>query len=200
MTNVNDSWKNKNVFKKQLNFNISELSSKSTYPNHWIDFITLINLFNPKSILDVGCGCGAIYELCKKELPNLQYYGVDYSEDAINLAKEHWNKDVFSVCDYKDLTKSYISNFDLIHLGAVLDVLDNGDEALEYLLSLSPKNILIGRMKITDKDSHYTTYQAYDEITTCAYYHSKNNFLSLCDKYGYNIRNINDNFYLNKKI
>ena len=71
---------------------------------------------------------------------------------------------------------------------------------LLYYYSLSPKNILIGRMKITDKDSHYTTYQAYDEITTCAYYHSKNNFLSLCDKYGYNIRNINDNFYLNKKI
>ena len=84
-------------------------------------------------------------------------------------------------------------------MGALLDVLDNGDEALEYILSLSPKNILIGRMKITDKNSYYTTYKAYDEITTCAYYHSKNNFLHLCEKYDYSIHNINDNFYLIKK-
>ena len=84
--------------------------------------------------------------------------------------------------DYKQLTNSYLSNFDLIHMGALLDVLDNGDEALEYILSLSPKNILVGRMKITNEESYYTTYKAYDEITTCAYYHSKNNFLLLVTK------------------
>ena len=199
MTDVNESWKNEVVFKKQLELNLKELSSKSSYPSHWIDFINLINLFSPKSILDVGCGCGAIYELCRKELPNLSYFGIDYSSEAISIAKEKWEDSYFDVLDYKQLTNSYLSNFDLIHMGALLDVLDNGDEALEYVLSLSPKNILVGRMKITNEESYYTTYKAYDEITTCAYYHSKNNFLHLCEKYGYDTHNINDNFYLIKK-
>ena len=84
-------------------------------------------------------------------------------------------------------------------MGALLDVLPNGDEVLEHVLSLSPTSVLIARMKLTDKDSYYDTYTAYDEITTCAYYHNKKNFVNLCKKYGYSISNIENNFYLKKQ-
>jgi trans-aconitate methyltransferase len=197
MNNVTDSWKNKNVFMKQLDLNLKELSNKN-YPEHWLAFIQHIKTENPNSILDIGCGCGAYYELCKVEFPLLKYTGVDYSEDAITIASNKWAYSEFFVRDYKELTPEYVKQFDLIHLGALLDVLPNGDEALEFILSLEAKNVLIGRMKITDKPSYFETYTAYDEITTYAYYHNKSNFLDLCKKYHYIVKNINNNFYLVK--
>tara|TARA_R100001015_G_C4603878_1_gene158854 strand:+ start:87 stop:686 length:600 start_codon:yes stop_codon:yes gene_type:complete len=199
MNNVSKSWKDSNVFLKQLELNLKELSSIRNYPTHWIDFIELIKTNNPASILDIGCGCGAIFELCRYHFENMKYFGLDYSENAIILAKKTWDTNSFDVMDYKSLTKDYISEFDLLHLGALLDVLPNGDEALEYILSITPKSVLITRMKFTEKESYYETYKAYDEITTCAYYHNKTNFLNLCEKYGYAVSHLNNNFYLNKK-
>jgi trans-aconitate methyltransferase len=196
MMSVIDNWKYSNVFKKQLDYNLMEL--EGTYPPHWYSFISLININNPQSMLDVGCGCGSFYELCKRELPNIKYYGVDYSENAIKLAKETWDENSFSVKDCLKLTKEDILEYDLIHMGALLDVLPNGDDVLEYIFNLQPKNILITRMKLTDKESYYNTYTVYDEIISCEYYHNRDNFIKMCKKYGYSISNIENNFYLKK--
>ena len=59
--------------------------------------------------------------------------------------------------------------------------------------------MLIARMKFTEKESYYETYTAYDEITTCAFYHNTNNFLGLCEVYGYSIDRLDNNIYLTKK-
>jgi trans-aconitate methyltransferase len=198
MTNVINSWKNNNVFKKQLQLNLIELTNKTTYPSHWNAFISFIEEINPKTILDVGCGCGSFYKLCNIEFPDVKYEGIDYSIDAIELAIKTWSYNNFSVKDYLLLTKDEISTYDVIHLGAILDILPNGDEALDFLLSLEPKNVIIGRMKITDKPSYYETYLAYDEIMTYSYHHNKENFLKICGKYDYQLKNINNNFYLYK--
>jgi len=198
MNNVTNSWKNKKVFEKQLELNLKELSNESYYPSHWRAFISLLRENKPKTMLDVGCGCGTYYELCKREISDLKYTGMDYSEEAINLAIKYWSYNGFIVKDYLHLTKDFISEFDLIHLGALLDVLPNGDEGLEFILSLEPKNVLIGRMKLTNEPSFNETYTAYDEITTFMYHHNRSNFIELCKKYGYEIINIENNFYLTK--
>ena len=93
--------------------------------------------------------------------------------------------------NYKVLGSTHISelfNFDIV-------VNENN---LDFLLSLEPKNVIIGRMKITDKPSYYETYLAYDEIMTYSYHHNKENFLKICGKYDYQLKNINNNFYLYK--
>ena len=193
-----ENWKNENVFKKQLELNKRELSSSSSYPPHWNAAINFIAKLKPKTLLDVGCGCGSFYELCKIELPNIKYIGVDYSEEAINLAKQSWGYNEFYVKDYNDLDSEFIKSFDLIHLGALLDVLPNGDEALRFILSLNPKSVLIGRMRLTDKESYFEKYSAYDEIETFAYYHNYKHFLNLCDSNNYEIIRVDNNFLLNK--
>lgn len=200
MEDVINSWKNENVFQKQLELNQKEISTKQSYPAHWNAFISFINHYNPKTILDVGCGCGTYYELCNKEFSGLTYTGVDYAEEAINIAKKTWNYSGFYVKDCLSLTEEYVLNYDLIHLGALLDVLPNGDEVLEHILSIKPKSVLIGRMKLTDKESYYDTYTAYNEIITCAYYHNKTNFINLTKKYGYEIFSIDNNFYLKQIV
>ena len=94
------------------------------------------------------------------------------------------------------LIQSDISEYDLVFTSALFDVMPNGDDALEHILRLQPKSLLVSRAKLTLDESFYRTYTAYDEIETCEFYHNKDNFLSLCGEYNYDINQINDNFYL----
>ncbi len=203
MNNFKNDWiNNEAVFHHQLELNLKQIATMGDYPQHWLIFIDFVNRFEPRNILDIGCGCGVYYELCKKHL-NVQYTGIDCSEDAAKLAIETWNYDNFFAKGYEELTAEYIEQFDLIHAGAMLDVLPNGDEALEFLLSLSPKAFLIGRVKLTDKPSYYETFTAYnDSIFSYRFYHNETNFLQLCAKNNYIVHHQGergvDNFYLRK--
>lgn len=191
---LHNSWRSTpEVFEKQLDLNLKQLNDK-TLPEHWEAFIAMVKVSRAESILDVGCGCGAYWELCNRFLPNVAYFGIDYSTDAISIAKKTWNNDSFKCMSYTELTPEY----EAIHIGALLDVLPNGDEALEFFLRLNANALIIGRMKLTNDDSYYRTYMAYDSITTCEYHHNADNFLSVCKKYGYKILSIKDNFLLMK--
>tara|TARA_R110000824_G_scaffold3379_2_gene15986 strand:- start:6958 stop:7575 length:618 start_codon:yes stop_codon:yes gene_type:complete len=197
MSDLKCSWKNnKNVAQKQLKLNLNELSSKDSYPAHWNACLHLIKHFGPKKILDLGCGVGTMYRVITEAIPNIDYTGVDFSEESIKLAKETWGHGKFYVKDVMSLIQSDISEYDLVFTSALFDVMPNGDDALEHILRLQPKSLLISRAKITLDKSFYRTYMAYDEIETCEFYHNKDNFLSLCSEYNYEINQINDNFYL----
>lgn len=179
-----DSWKNNVVFSKQLELNKRELLN---YPPHWVEFVNILKSLGSKKILDLGCGVGAMSELCKKNIPDILYTGVDYSDDAIRIARNEWPHNDWFVMSYENLNKEFCKQFDTLHAGAFLDVLSNGDEVLDLLLSLGVCNVLIGRARVTEKNSYYTTYKAYDEITTYAYHHNLNNLKSLSDKHSYNL-------------
>ena len=140
-----DSWKNKKVFEKQLATNRFELDGNP--PPHWEDFEFALNFLTGQhdatSLLDVGCGAGVYKELCNKINPNIKYVGMDYSEEAVKIAREEFG-DHFYCGDYKDLTKEDAQKFDILHAGALLDMLPKGDEALEFFLSLGFKYVLFG--------------------------------------------------------
>ena len=184
MNSLADAWKNEEVFKDQYELNLYELDH---YPNHWNIFISTVSALRPtiQSVLDVGCGAGIFYELCRRHFPHIKYTGVDYAEEAIKLASEKWDHPEFYVRDYRDLTTEDAEQYDLLHAGAMLDVLPNGDEALEHLVSLGFKHLLLGRVKLTDKASYSEEYIAYDKIRTVAYYHNIDSFRDICEQAGY---------------
>jgi trans-aconitate methyltransferase len=189
-----DSWKNINVFKKQLALNIEQFNS---YPPHWNSFIRLISkinkIENDIKLIDIGCGCGAYYKLCLDNFKNINYFGIDYSPEAITVAKEAWKTDNFETIDLFDIENKFIQKFNLIHAGALLDVLENGNDALEFILSKQVKFIIIGRIDFTPNPSGSTTYTAYDEIKTYKYLHNINDFKAIIKKYNYNIIEIDGN-------
>ncbi|HIJ11458.1 TPA: methyltransferase [Candidatus Woesearchaeota archaeon] len=198
---LSNAWREGRVFEQQLEFNNNQLTSVASYALHWRQSVELILALTEiqnkplENILDIGCGCGAFFEVCKRHLPLLHYSGTDYSESAIKLAQETWNGGNFFVKDVKELTKEDIENYDLVYTSALFDVMPDGDEALEHLLQLSAKNIILSRMKTTDDESYYEEYEAYG-ITTCAFHHNKSNLLEMCDRYNYEVRQFADDHFL----
>jgi len=193
-----DCWMNDEVFIKQLDLSVSQLSSINM-PQHWIDFIKCTEDIMQENkiykLLDIGCGSGIYYKLCSKYLPNIQYFGTDFSNNAINTAKDYWGVDCFSVKNVFELDIDYVTEFDLIHLGAVLDVLPNGDEALESILKLKSKNVILGRIDFTNNISHNYEYSAYDSIFI-RYKHNVNNFFNIIKNHNYEAKQFNSTFHL----
>jgi len=198
MNSLADAWKNTSVFEEQYQLNIQELND---YPDHWNSFIQMVSSLNPapKSILDVGCGAGVFFELCRRHFPEVSYTGIDYAKSAIQLASTNWNHSEFYVRDYKDLGTEDSEKYDLLYAGAMLDVIPNGDEALEHLVSLGFKHLLLGRVKFTDKNSYYEEYVAYDKIRTVAHYHNRETFMRICIDAGYTAYEVNSTILLEKK-
>lgn len=197
MNNINDQWKiSKEIFYDQINLNLKELSSEAHYPEHWKDFLIIVNKINIKSILDIGCGCGAYFALLQKYCVDIKYTGIDYSSDAINIAITQWNYTNFFVKDIWDLDKSFISNYDAIHASALFDVMDNGDDALDFILGLRPKIFIISRIAFTTKKSYHDKYLAYNKLQTCKYYHNYDNFKNICNQYNYQLFQFNTNLLL----
>ena len=193
-----DSWKNKNIFQKQLELNKKEFIN---YPQHWIDFIEIVKSikFNNK-ILDIGCGCGSFYKLCNDNFKDIEYTGIDYSIDAIELAKKEWNVDCFICKDIFDIDNQFISKYDTIYLGALLDVLNNGDDALKFILGFKIPYVILGRIEFTFNPNNIETYVAYDEIVTYKYRHNVNTFNSILDDMNYKIKIIKNNTILLEHI
>lgn len=194
-----DNWKSEEVSKKQLELNMRQLSSRMNYPAHWNFFIGFISEKGIKSILDIGCGVGSYAGLLKQNGFETGYTGIDYSEKAISMAKEQWGFGDFICMDYRNLTKEFISDFHMVHLGAFLDVLPNGDEVLEFILSLEPRNVLISRIEFTKDPSYFTTYSAYDTITTYSYKHNRKNLAMTVERYGYEYEFMDNNIFLSRK-
>ena len=58
------------------------------------DTFHVIQKLKPQSILDVGCGDGALLATVAKRYPDIRCHGIDISADAIKYAKQHKAKNL----------------------------------------------------------------------------------------------------------
>lgn len=101
------------------------------YSNPKESFKFLANLiyndFKKPSILDIGCSKGEFLNYVKNNFDYEILYGIDYSENLINIAKQHANlKDnniFFQVADAENFQID--SKFDAIVMSGVLSYFDN---------------------------------------------------------------------------
>jgi len=102
---------------KQLLLDVQQLNNNK-YPQHWAHFIDCVNAYKNKitRVIDVGCGSGIYYKLCKIHFPNIKYFGIDRSAQAISLAMEHWRATCFAQLDYCELSPRYFTDKDLLNI------------------------------------------------------------------------------------
>lgn len=66
--------------------------------NDYPDILEEIEKEDWYSLLDAGCGTGAVISLLKKKYPEKSYTGIDLSSKMINIAKRKNGSDVTFVC------------------------------------------------------------------------------------------------------
>lgn len=94
--------------------------------NHLSDFISKVN--SSPTVVDLGCGNAQIYPILKEKNPNLQYIGVDITENLLDVAKN-----VISIDDklVKQDIFEYLSNlnekFDFLILSHMIECVESPD-------------------------------------------------------------------------
>ena len=187
MKTSNDSgWKEASTkaFQQQFVLNLRELNDP---PTHWRFFLEeLGRIKNPKRVVDIGCGVGSFSKLLRMWYGDLDYIGYDYSGAAIKTAQSMWGEfGVFEEKDYHDITTEDIKDGDVIVANALCDVLPDGDECFDHILSLGANNVIFLRVRITEKESYYEEYEAYGEINTYAFYHNEEGLSEMINRNGY---------------
>ena len=102
------------------------------YIDMWRSALNILTKENAKNIIDLGCGPGQFAKLIEKNIKINQYIGIDFSDYAINLAKNNFNNEKFifliknlKTYDFKELDQNsiYITFEFLEHIVEDLDVL-----------------------------------------------------------------------------
>lgn len=193
-------WKDgKSAFDQQLQLNKAQLVSQER-PEHWRNIVSFIKAYmgpippldNPDArfmVVDFGCGTGVLGHILTNYTPAF-YFGLDYSEYAIELAKKNWGTGYcrFAVSDvWKNKSvKIPSAPFTLIGLAnGLLDITENAEELLDDLLSRDFPAFMLSRVHLTDMDSHNVKYVAYNEVETCDSFINVKDFMALIHHHKY---------------
>lgn len=104
--------------------------------------LELIKQEKPRKLLDVGCGEGFIDEIILEKLPKIKLIGVDVSGSVLSKAKKRNPKGNYLKAALPNLPFSD-NNFDLVICLEVLEHLPYYAKALEELIRLSKKKLII---------------------------------------------------------
>lgn len=110
--------------------------SKSRYIKLWEAVLNEIDLKSP--IIDIGCGPGQFANMCS-EKGCVDYFGLDFSEHAINIAKilNHKSEALnFHQCDIFKV--DYVSDNECQFI--MLEVMEHIEKDLEFLAKLKKGN------------------------------------------------------------
>ena len=93
--------------------------------------------YNPKSVLEFGCGVGKNLELLKDKVPN--HLGIDISVEAIKIAR---NKGLYVICGDESTLKT-TGNHDVVFTCSVLDHIEYIDGIVNHLKRIANIAIVI---------------------------------------------------------
>lgn len=106
-----------------------------------LSYVQKLEIKDPHSILDIGCGDGKITAYLAQKYPQAQVIGVDNSSDMINFARDKFSTipNLSFVCS--DAAKiSYVNQFDLIVSFFCLHWVTDQQSALKALAKAAKPN------------------------------------------------------------
>lgn len=113
------------------------------------------------SVLDVGCGQGSLLQDLRPLRPQARYAGVDFSEKALEVARQRAPDAEFAALD---LTRAHLERrFDLVLCTDVVEHIEDDDAAFTNLAAMTGRWLLVstlqGRMRPYEAQvGHYRNY------------------------------------------
>lgn len=129
----------------------------------WPEFEDFLK-YIPKNakVLDIGCGNGRLYDFLKKQTAyNIQYTGIDFSEDLLNQAKKLHPEGKFIYMDMNSLKDLQEKNFDIIFFIASFHHLSSQKERLHVLSEVKQKLKKDGKICMTNWNLFQKKYFKY---------------------------------------
>lgn len=142
---------------------------------------TFQNFYNNGFGLDVNCKTGESTNLIQKQFPDLQFFGVDNSSVAINVAKKKFGHHLFLRADVEKETLQIIPNFQVIQISSYQNcwkVLENTYSLLEEngILILHYQNKDIALMnELHQRNKEFPKREINSEIFENMYLFPQNN-------------------------
>ncbi|HJQ75041.1 MAG TPA: class I SAM-dependent methyltransferase [Gaiellaceae bacterium] len=167
-----ESWKADDVADQMLELARDQLREPDSVPPYR-SFLEAIEwalaelpLPDPARLLDFGCGVGHYSELLERRFPGrFEYTGCDYSEAMVEAARGQW-------VDRRFVTNDLFANtldlgaFDLVVAGALVDVTEDYERALDVLLGSEAPYVLLHRQQLTTGASRAEVVPGYSGQTT----------------------------------
>lgn len=98
----------------------------------FVDLAARIDVRNPKSIIDVGCGSGNSTQVLRQRWPNAKISGHDSSVEMIKKAKEDFPDDEWLIGDATDF--NFDGKFDIVFSNAAIQWMPDHGSLLPRLL------------------------------------------------------------------
>ena len=91
-----------------------------------------------QTVLDIGCGDGALFYFLNRAFPNASLYGIDGSREGIDLAKTYLAKHAVSTVELKTVDFSDLDSFKAKYdIVISLDVIEHLQDQDQFLASIS---------------------------------------------------------------
>jgi trans-aconitate 2-methyltransferase len=101
-----------------------------------IDLVSKINVgFQPKSILDIGCGPGNSSQVLLQRWPDALLTGIDNSVNMIEKAKSSYPNNTWIVADASEYTSN--TKYDIVFSNATIQWLPNHESLFNKLFNLT---------------------------------------------------------------
>jgi SAM-dependent methyltransferase len=138
-------------------------------------------------LLDFGCGVGHYSELLERYFPGrFAYIGCDFSQAMVEAARARWPQREFVLNDIFE-NELDLESFDVIVAGALIDVLDEWERALDVLLGSGASYVLLHRQQVVDDDSHVEIVGGYTGQLTYRTYVTRRELLAIGARNGYEL-------------
>jgi len=123
--------------------------------------IERISLFNPQSVLEIGCGWGPNLFLLAEKFPQIKITGIDINPGSIKLGKEIFkNKEIKNIelkhCKMDALVQFLDKSFDIVLTDASLMCIgpDRIREIIKEIFRVAKKAIILVEWHIKNKEEY----------------------------------------------
>jgi ubiquinone/menaquinone biosynthesis C-methylase UbiE len=150
---LNKAWSSKKIVSYFYN-------NRSTFNSLYKGEKYLISKYVKKNdtVLDIGCAQGGLFKILKKKFSNIDYTGLDFNKEMINLAKKKIDKKNFFLFKGKNYYSFFKKRFDVVIIFGILHLNTNWKSILINAYKVAKKKVLFDLRFASNQNSNLNNY------------------------------------------